>query len=79
MIAVAHAQVPESIREKLRAIGFGPSLEPSMAIYEPLLVRAPKGDLTIEKDLRYGPHERNRVDVYRPRGVENVIGPATGT
>jgi acetyl esterase/lipase len=69
---VADAQVPADVREKLRAIGFAPSLEPSMAIYEPLLARAPKGNLAIEKDLHYGPYERNLVDVYRPRGVENA-------
>ncbi len=68
----ASAQVPEEIREKLRAIGFGSSLEPSMAIYEPLLAAAPKGDLVIEKDIRYGEHERNLVDLYRPRGVEDA-------
>jgi acetyl esterase/lipase len=68
----AEAQVPDDVREKLLAIGFGPSLEPSMAIYEPLLAAAPKGDLVVEKDIRYGEHERNLVDVYRPHGVENA-------
>ncbi len=43
-----------------------------MAIYEPLLAAAPKGDLVVQKDVRYGEHERNLVDLYRPRGVENA-------
>jgi acetyl esterase/lipase len=68
----AEAQVPENVRRKLHAIGFGPSLEPSMRIYEPLLAAAPKGDLVIEKSVRYGEHERNLVDIYRPRGVEGA-------
>jgi acetyl esterase/lipase len=68
----AKGQVPDEIREKLLAIGFGDSLEPSMAIYEPLLAAAPKGDLVVEKDVRYGDHERNLIDIYRPRGVEGA-------
>jgi acetyl esterase/lipase len=69
----AEGQVPDEIREKLLAIGFGDSLEPSMEIYEPLLAAAPKGDLVIEKDVRYGEHERNLVDTYRPRGVAGAV------
>ena len=69
----AKGQVPDEIREKLLAIGFGDSLEPSMAIYEPLLLAAaPKGDLVIEKDVRYGEHERNLLDLYRPGGIEGA-------
>jgi acetyl esterase/lipase len=68
----AEAQVPADVRRKLPAIGFGSSLEPSMEIYEPLLAAAPKGDLVIEKDVRYGEQERNLVDIYRPRGVERA-------
>ncbi len=71
-LAVALYQVPDGIRERLLEIGFGSSLEPSMAIYEPLLAAAPKGDLVVQKDVRYGEHERNLVDLYRPRGVENA-------
>jgi acetyl esterase/lipase len=72
LAVAAAAQVPDEVREQLRSIGFEPSLEPSMAIYEPLLAKAPKGDLILEKDVRYGPHERNLVDVYRPRAIENA-------
>ena len=43
-----------------------------MAVYEPLLAAAPKGDLVIEKGLRYGEHERNLVDLYRPRPMERA-------
>ena len=68
----APGQVPEEIREKLRAIGFGSSLEPSIAIYEPLLAAAPKGDLVIEKDFRYGEHERNLLDLYHLSEVIHI-------
>jgi acetyl esterase len=72
LFAFALHQVPNEIRDKLLEIGFGPSLEPSMEIYAPLLEAAAKGDLAIQKDIRYGEHERNLVDVYQPRGVENA-------
>jgi acetyl esterase/lipase len=65
------AQVPDGIREKLAAIGFGSSLEPSMEIYTPLL-EAPGSDIAVEKDIRYGPNERNLLDVYRPRGISKA-------
>lgn len=68
----AVAQVPDDVRKKLLEIGFGSSLEPSMAIYQPLLAAAPKGDLVIEKDVRYGENERNLLDLYRPRGIEGA-------
>ena len=68
----AKSQVPDDVLKKLLEIGFGSSLEPSMAIYEPLLAAAPKGDLVIEKDLRYGENERNLLDLYRPRGIEGA-------
>jgi acetyl esterase len=68
----AASQVPDDVRKKLLEIGFGPSLEPSLQIYEPLLADAPKGDLIVEKDTRYGEHERNLLDLYRPRGIEDA-------
>jgi acetyl esterase/lipase len=72
VLGIALFQVPEAVRAKLLEIGYGPSLEPSMELYAPLLAAAPKGDLLVQKDIRYGEHERNLVDVYRPRGVENA-------
>jgi acetyl esterase/lipase len=68
----AASQVPDDVRKKLLEVGFGPSLEPSLRIYEPLLADAPKGDLIVEKDIRYGEHERNLLDLYRPRGIEDA-------
>ncbi len=72
LFACAFFQVPDGIREKLLEIGYRSSLEPSMAIYEPFLAAAPRGDLAVQKNIRYGEHERNLVDIYRPRGVEDA-------
>lgn len=34
--------------------------------YEPLLARAPKAGIAVERDISYGPHPRQRLDVFRP-------------
>ena len=44
VLGIALFQVPEAVRAKLLEIGYGPSLEPSMELYAPLLAAAPKGD-----------------------------------
>lgn len=59
--------VEDTARERLLEIGYGPSYEASLELYAPLLAHAPQGDLEIEKDIAYGPHERNLLDVYRPK------------
>jgi acetyl esterase/lipase len=38
------------------------------AAYAPLLARAPKADAEVVRDLAYGAHPRQVVDVYRPAG-----------
>lgn len=38
------------------------------AAYAPLLARAPKGDNQVVRDLPYGMHPRQVLDVYRPAG-----------
>ena len=61
--------MPPDIREQLLDIGFtAGSLEPSMRIYRPLLAAAPKGDVSVHKDLSYGDHARHKLDVYQPDG-----------
>ncbi|HZV93308.1 MAG TPA: alpha/beta hydrolase fold domain-containing protein [Caldimonas sp.] len=34
--------------------------------YEPILARAPRGDLTVFRDIAYGPHGRQVLDVFAP-------------
>jgi acetyl esterase/lipase len=38
--------------------------------YEPILARAPRGDLTVFRDLAYGPHARQVLDVFAPAAAD---------
>ena len=40
--------------------------------YAPLLAAAPKEGIGITRDLRYGPHARHRIDLFRPPNVERA-------
>jgi len=68
-LSTAQSTVPSAIKEQLLEIGFGPSLDPSMTIYQPRLAEAPKDGVTVTKELAYGPHARHRLDVYQPDGA----------
>ncbi len=59
------AEVAAAIRKLGRA--FNPEvLQKSYAIYKPLQERAPKDGVTMHKDFAYGPHARQRLDVFVP-------------
>lgn len=49
---------------------WGPDVPPTlMAAFEPLQAAQNKkygSEIKVEKALKYGPHERNRIDVYSP-------------
>lgn len=45
-------------------------LAATRALYRPLLDLAPAGEEQL--DQHYGPHERHRLDVYRPRGTSRA-------
>lgn len=54
-------------REKLRAIGNAitpESITASAALVAPLHARVNNPDVKVSRDLRYGPDERNRLDVF---------------
>lgn len=36
--------------------------------YTPLVARAPKDDIAVERNVRYGPHERHVLDTFLPTG-----------
>jgi arylformamidase len=57
------------MREKLRAIGTAitpESIAGSAALVAPLHARIDNADVKITRDLRYGPADRNRLDVFEP-------------
>ena len=57
---------PKELEERIRA--HGPVLDMPFAksLYGPLLAQQPREGIEIIRDLPYGEHERNRLDVYRP-------------
>jgi acetyl esterase/lipase len=66
--------LPEADRRRLLEIGpvwardVQGHREVVFAAYAPLLARAPKGENRIVRDLAYGAHPRQVLDVYRPAG-----------
>ena len=56
-------------REKLRAIGTAitpESIAGSAALVAPLHARIDNSDVKVTRDMRYGPADRNRLDVFEP-------------
>jgi triacylglycerol lipase len=56
-------------REKLRAIGTAitpESIAASAALVAPLHARIDNSDVKVTRDMRYGPYDRNRLDVFEP-------------
>ena len=64
--------MPENVRQRLIEVGFSNPYAAMDELYLPILREAPKGDVTITKDISYGPHSRNKLDVYQPPGVSNA-------
>lgn len=62
------------LRERLE--GFGRELSPEMmrgttALFS-FMAQGSDPEVTVSRDFRYGPHERNRLDVFRKDGTENA-------
>jgi acetyl esterase/lipase len=64
-VSSVRVQVGKAIRELGRK--FDPDvLQATYALYAPLQRSAPKGGVDVHKDLAYGDHERQRLDVFVP-------------
>ena len=63
------SQVPPALAEQLKVIG--PVINPpaTAKLYAPLAQTEPYEGMSVERDLAYGPAERNRLDVFVPRGA----------
>ncbi len=59
-------RVPAEVAQRLREIGRVSAPEPTRPLYMPLQPREPFSGVAITRDLRYGPAERNRLDVFAP-------------
>lgn len=66
-VAIAQSPSPDVKRRLVeQAWGRGGS------IYDDAQASAPKEGVTVTKDLAYGKHERQKVDVYQPEGKSNL-------
>lgn len=65
-------QAPESLRKLMAEIGpvWGTDVpkhrELTLAAYAPLLARAPKDGVQVTRNVAYGTHPRQVVDVFQP-------------
>jgi triacylglycerol lipase len=62
----ASAQVPADVAAKLRAIGPKIEVKETGAIFAAMLPKDFANGVKIERDLAYGAHEKQKVDVYTP-------------
>lgn len=69
---------PDRLTARLREIGpryqrdIRSAGDETRALYLPLLEAAPKDGVTVARDLAYGPHPRQVLDVYRPAGAHGA-------
>lgn len=63
----AAAQVPPDIAAKLKADGSSLAVGKTIGYYAPLHARDAEAPVTVTRDLRYGPAERDLADVYVPQ------------
>jgi acetyl esterase len=64
--------LPGTMRREMARIGpiWGSDIQKHreivLAAYAPLLAQAPKAGIAVERDIAYGAHPRQVLDVYRP-------------
>jgi acetyl esterase/lipase len=72
----ASAQVPPEVSERLRAIGRVIDPARTFAIYEPFHTeKEPYVGVKIVRDLKYGPDQRNALDVFMPANTNSGLRP----
>jgi acetyl esterase/lipase len=70
--------LPEEARRELAAIGpvWGRDIQKHrdrvLALYGPLLERAPKSGVAVTREVPYAGHDRQRLDVFRPEGARDA-------
>lgn len=67
--ALAQTAMPPDIAEKIAAIGRVIDPPKTAPIYAPLHGREPYGGVTIARDVKYGPADRNLLDVFVADGA----------
>ena len=70
--AASAQTMPDDVRRKLVEMGplySGPAV---LDLYRPLVAAAPKDGISVTKNLAYGKHPRQVLDVYQPAGRSNA-------
>jgi acetyl esterase/lipase len=65
---MALAQMPPDIAEKVAAMGRVVDPENTGKLYAPLQEKEPYAGIKVMRDVKYGPHARNVVDIFTPEG-----------
>lgn len=58
--------MPEALAAHLRELGPSVDMHAVEALYRPLLAQQPRSQVQVLRDQRYGPHQRQVLDVYLP-------------
>ena len=72
------ANMPSNVQERLAEVGPGwgkdirGNIAKTLEVYTPLLAAAPKGGVTVTRDLAYDADPRNRLDIFRPEGKSGM-------
>lgn len=70
--AMLMAAVPDEIEPQLRAIGRKVDTLATSSIYTPLQTRPPYAGVRVERDITFGAHEKQGLDVFAPSGAGNA-------
>ena len=62
--------MPAEIAAELRSIGARIETQRTAELYAPLQPKEPYAWLTVARDLKYGPHERNALDVFTTQDAD---------
>ena len=65
----ALAQVPAELVDKIAAIGRVSDPAKTQPLYTPMHGKEPYAGVKITRDVKYGPHERNTLDLFVPEGA----------
>jgi triacylglycerol lipase len=63
------AQMPPDIAAKIAALGRVVAPGPTAAIYAPLQEKEPYSGIKVARDVKYGPDERNLIDIFSADGA----------
>jgi triacylglycerol lipase len=65
----ALAQVPAELIDKIAAIGRVSDPAKTAPLYAPMHAKEPYAGVKVTRDVKYGPHERNTLDLFVPEGA----------